>query len=144
MKNKKRNKRISPARTQSIMRSIKGAITGLIFSVICVLLFALIVRQMDISSQAISAVNQIIKVCAIFLSAFIATKKLQDYKMITGAATGSTYVVLAYLVFSLVEGEFGDVLVMFADLAMGIAIGLLTAAIFGKLAKATPLVNKRA
>ncbi len=144
MKNKKRNKRTSPARTQSIMRSIKGAIMGLIFSVICVLLFALIVKQTDVSAEIISAVNQIIKVCAIFMSACIATKNLQEFKLIAGAATGSAYVVLAYLVFSLVEGQFGDVLIMFADLAMGVAIGLLTAAIFGKLSKATPLVNKRA
>ncbi len=142
MKNKKRSRR-SPGSKQAIFKSIKGAIMGLILSVVCVLIFALIVQQAAISAEAIAAVNQIIKVCAIFLAAFVASRKLTNNKTLAGMAAGSTYVVLAYLAFSLVEGEFGDILVMFADLAMGVAIGALTATIFGKLTGATPVVNKK-
>ncbi len=143
MKRTKKGKKVSPDRAQAIFKSIKGAIVGLIFSVICVLLFALIVQQTDISAQAISAANQIIKVCAIFLAAFIASRNLVNFRIIAGAAGAGACVVLGYLAFSLVEGEFGDIVVMFADFAMALAIGSVTAAIFSKLAKSTPVTNKR-
>ena len=124
-----------------VMKAIKGAIYGLIVTVVSVLVFAIIVKQSGLSAEAISAVNQVIKVVSIFLSALIASKSVQDSKVLTGSLAGAFYVILGYLTFSLIEGAFGDVVLLLTDLVMGVVIGMLTAMIFSKVlakpAKAT-------
>lgn len=119
----------------SVWRAVKGAVLALIVTVSAVLIFALIVKQGNVDDAVISAVNQIIKVACIFLAAFIATRKLVDNKLIAGALAGAFYVLAGFATFSLIEGSFGSITVLLADLAMGIVIGMLTAAIFGRVGK---------
>lgn len=130
-----KRKKTQPQKKEAVMKSIKGAIFGLIITVVCVLVFAVIVKQAGLGDEAISAVNQAIKVVSIFIAAFIASRNLPEGHLMAGMMSGAMYVVLGYLTFSLIEGQFGDILLMFADLAMGVVIGMLTAMIFGKLRK---------
>ena len=128
-----RRKHASPEKNNLALRTLKGAVAGLIVTVAAVLVLALIVKQTNMSDEAISAVNQVIKVASIFVAALIASRGLFERSMVAGGMAGIVYVVLGYLIFALIEGRFGDILLMFADLAMGLVIGLLTGFIFGKL-----------
>ena len=115
-----------------IAKAIKGAVFGLVITVACVLILALIVKQGNMSDGAINAANQVIKVASIFIAAFIAARAAKAAHALVGAVTGGLYVIMGYLIFSLVDGAMGDVLILLADLAMGLVIGMLTAVIFGK------------
>jgi len=121
-----------------IAKALKGAIFALVLTIVAILVFALIVKQGDVSDGAINAVNQIIKVVSIFLAAFIAARAAEKAPAITGALAGTLYVVIGYLAFSLIDGAMGDVLLLLADLAMGVVIGMLTGVIFGKFLKRGP------
>ena len=56
----------------AVGKAVKGAIFGLIVTVLSVLVLAIIVKQFGLSDGAIAAVNQAVKVVAIFITAFIA------------------------------------------------------------------------
>lgn len=139
-------KKSDPQRKTAVMHALKGAIMGLVITVVCVLIFAVIVKQSGATDAAIAAVNQGIKIVSIFIAAFMASRGMGKQAAITGAMAGAIFIVFGYLTFSLIDGQFGDILMMFADLAMGLVIGMLTGIIFGKLlaSTATPQVKKKA
>ena len=126
-------------------KSLKGAILALLITVFCVLILALVVKGTDISDETISALNQAIKIVSIFAGAFAAARGAMEKQALAGGLAGGIYIVLGYLTFSLIEGRFGDILLLFADLAMGVIIGMLTGIIFGKLLgkKEQPTAKKR-
>ena len=115
-----------------LMNGIKGAVWGLIVSVASVLVFAIIVKQTGVEENVISAVNQIVKTVSIFVAALMSVKCRGEKKLLTGMLGGAIYVVLSYLVFSLIEGAFGEPTLLLADLALGIVVGLLVAILLGK------------
>ncbi|MFR9207885.1 MAG: hypothetical protein ACLVKR_06050 [Lachnospiraceae bacterium] len=79
----------------------------------------------------ISAINQAIKVIDIYCCA-ISSRSVMEKQLFTGLS-GLIYVAVGYIAFSLIEGEFGDVMLLLADLAMGAIVGALVGLIFGKL-----------
>ena len=117
----------------AVGKAVKGAIFGLIVTVLSVLVLAIIVKQFGLSDEAISAVNQAVKVISIFVTAFIATGNLTQGKILTGCIAGALYVLFGFCAFSLIEGQWGSIAQLLADLAMGIVIGMLTAMIFSKI-----------
>ncbi len=69
-----------------------------------------------------------------FVTAFIATSNMDGNKILTGCLCGrALYVLLGFGVFSLIEGQWGSITQLLADLAMGLVIGMLTAMIFSKI-----------
>ena len=127
-------------------KSLKGAVLALLITVFCVLVLALVVKGTSISDETISALNQAIKIISIFAGAIVASRGATERHALAGGLAGGIYIVLGYLTFSLIEGRFGDILMLFADLAMGVIIGMLTGIIFGKLLgkKEQPMAKKRA
>ena len=119
--------------TTFIKKSIKGAIIGLILTILSVLIFAVMVKQFGLSDGVIAVVNQTVKVISIFVAAFLASRNTDDAKVIAGTMAGVLFVIFGYLVFSLVDSNWGRISVLLADLAMGAVIGMLTAMIFSKL-----------
>lgn len=115
------------------LRPLKGAFLALLLTVFSVLILAIVVKNSEITDETITVINQGIKILSIFAGAFAASRGLDRGHLSAGALAGGVYIVLGYLIFSLLEGRFGDILLMFADLAMGIIIGGLTGLIFGKL-----------
>ena len=127
-KNTKKSKR-----NPILLHSIKGAVTALIVTVAAVLALALIVKQSGMDETKISAINQAIKVISIFIAALISSRSVMEKQLFTGCISGLIYVAVGYIAFSLLEGEFGDVMLLLADLAMGAIVGALVGLIFGKL-----------
>lgn len=115
------------------LRSLKGAVLALLITVFSVLILALIVKNSRMKDETITVINQAIKIISIFIGAFAAGRGAEKGYFGAGALAGGIYIVLGYLTFSLLEGRFGDILLLFADLAMGVIIGGLTGLIFGRL-----------
>ena len=120
-------------RKRAAIRAIKRAIYALCVTVVLVLAFALIVKQTNMDSGAISIVNQVIKILSIILAAFIASRGLGKGAVMVGIISAALYVVLGYLVFSLIEGQFGDIVMLFSDLVMSVVIGAVLSAILSRM-----------
>ena len=89
---------------------------------VLILVFALLIRFVNIPDSFISPINQIIKVICIFLGCFISLKKTNK-GFIKGMFIGLIFTVLAFLVFSFIAGTFNFNLSILLDILFGILIG---------------------
>lgn len=140
MKGEKRTKK--RGEKDFIIKALKGAVMGLIITIVGVLIFAVVIKESGADDQLISAVNQILKVVSIFIAAFIGTRNLESKQIPAGVISGVAYVLLGFFTFSLIEGALGDLPLMLADLAMAAVIGMLTAMIFGRLKRSQKPTKK--
>ncbi len=68
-----------------LLNVLKGAIIAVSFSLVFILIFALLIKLFNISDAAITPVNQVLKIISIFLGCLFALKKFPERGLITGA-----------------------------------------------------------
>ncbi|MGI5849899.1 MAG: TIGR04086 family membrane protein [Christensenellales bacterium] len=126
--------------------ALKGTLVSMVFTIAVILLFALIIKETGLSDGVISPVNQIIKIAGIIAASYFAIKGLTEKQWICGALAGIMYMLLSYLIFSLIEGVFGNVALLFSDMLMGLLIGMVFAIIaanfLGRTRKAAKMAKK--
>lgn len=83
---------------------IKGSLIALSISLIGICVFAFILRFIDISVDAIKPINQVIKFGSIIIGTFMGLKKAKEMGLVSGFLIGSIYTLLAFLVFSILNG----------------------------------------
>ena len=109
-----------------ILSIIKGAFWGVAFSLICILIFALIIKFTSISEKAIFPINQIIKVLSILFACFIVGKKVKKGGLFVGLFTGILYTIVAFVIFSILDGSFSFGLSVLNDLTFGAILGMIS------------------
>ncbi len=114
---------------------LKGVFWALTVSLLCVLIFAFIIKFTNISESAIMPINQVIKVLSILVGCFVASKKIKNNGWLWGLIIGVVYTLLAFLVFSILDGEFRFTLSLLNDLVFGAVLGLISGIITFALRK---------
>jgi len=109
--------------------ALKGALIAMVFTVAVILLFALIIKETGMSDKTVAVIDQIIKIGGIIAASFFAIRGMSEKQWLCGAMAGMLFVILSYLIFSLVEGMFGNVALLFSDMLMGMLIGMVFAII---------------
>lgn len=115
--------------SEIMKNSVKGTLISMIFSVAAILLFALIIKETGLADNVINIINQIIKIGGIIAASYFAVKSMTDRQWICGGITGFMYILLSYLIYSLIEGMFGNFGLLFSNLLMGLLIGAVFAVI---------------
>ncbi len=129
-----------------IKRALKGTLVSMVFTVAAILLFALIIKETGIGDNVIAPVNQIIKIAGIMAAAYFAVKGMAEKQWLTGGFSGMMFILLSYLVFSLIEGIFGNVALLFSDMLMGLLVGMVFSIIlanFTRIGRKAPKPKKR-
>jgi len=85
---------------------IKGSLFALSISLISICIFAFLLRFFDISDDAIKPINQIIKIVSILVGVLFGLNKMKEMGLITGFLIGIVYTLLAFFVFSILNGGF--------------------------------------
>jgi putative membrane protein (TIGR04086 family) len=116
-----------------LINAIKGMLIAMIFTIAAILIFALIIKEANVADNVINPINQVIKILGILIAAFFATRKVAEKNWLVGGLAGAMYIVLGYLIFSLVEGRFGNLLLLLSDFLMAIVIGMVFAIILKQL-----------
>lgn len=128
--------------SEMMKNAVKGTLISMIFSVAAILLFALIIKETGLADNVISVINQVIKIGGIMAASYFAVKSMADRQWICGGITGFMYILLSYLVYSLIEGMFGNAGLLFSNLLMGLLIGavfaIITANFLSGTGKAKP------
>ena len=110
---------------RSILNVLKGVLISLVLSVVCVLILAIIAKYTSISEGAITAINQVIKVLALFFGILIAFKE-QKLGIVTGLIVGLIYTVLSFAIFSLVSGSLDFKSITVYDFLIGLGAGAVS------------------
>ena len=112
---------------------LKGCIGGIIFTIAAVLIFAYLLKSMSLSDGVIAPVNEGIKMIAVLLTAYLATKKAGGSAWLIGALSGVVDMALGFFVFSLLDGGMGMWQILLSDLLTGLLVGLIGGVIFQTL-----------
>lgn len=117
------------SKSTNILGMLKGVFWAIAFSLLCVLVFAFVIKFTSLNENAISPINQVIKVLSILFGCFIASKKIKSNGWLWGLIIGALYTILAFLTFSILDGEFRISLNLLNDLVFGSIIGLISGVI---------------
>lgn len=102
---------------------IKGILTGVIVTIVGILIFAVIVNLTGLSQSVIKGVNQFIKIISVFIGCLFSFSG--EKGLIKGAITGLTVTVIIYLIFLLFgAASFGTG--FFIDLALLTVVGAIS------------------
>ena len=104
--------------------TFRGSFVSVSISLMLILMFALIIRFLNISDNLILPINQGIKVVSIFFGVLSAFNMRYMYKgFARGFAIGVIYTILSYTIFSILAGEFSFSLTSITDMLFGGIIG---------------------
>ena len=111
---------------EKILKNIsKGIGISLIASVIMLFVFAVVLTYTNVSEEAINPVIIVITGISIFIGSSIGNSKIKKNGLINGGAIGGIYLILLYIISSIIGGEF--------SLSKGAIIFILVGIIFGVL-----------
>lgn len=112
-------------RKSVVLNIIKGSFWGVAFSLVCVLIFAFIIKFTSISESVIQPVNQVIKGVSILFACFVISKNIRKQGWLVGTITGLLYSFLAFVIFSILDGQFTFGLNVLNDLVFGSVMGMI-------------------
>ena len=104
---------------------IKGVVVAICVALVLILLFAFLLRFTNIPENIIAPVNQVIKGISIFLGVLFGLKKVKENGIINGLFIGLLFTILAFLVFSLLDGAFVFDRTLINDIIFGTIIGAI-------------------
>ena len=99
----------------------KAVLVTLIFSLVAVLILAVLVRTSLLSDGAVKLVNQFVKVLAVFLGCYTSVRDGKG--LLKGGIAGALGTLVTCLVFSLISGSLPTALALGLDELFGTAIG---------------------
>ena len=106
---------------------LKAVVIALLFSLIGVLVFALIISVCSLDDLVIKPVNYLIKCLSVFLGCFMSVKG--EKGLIKGAFFGAVISIICYVVFSLISGSFNFNIALVWEILLGVAIGAVAGVI---------------
>lgn len=108
-----------------ILGILKGILISVSISLVCILVFAVILKFADMSQGLVKTINQIIKVISIFFGTYFCLKSTKQYGYLKGLIIGIGYTIIAFLVFSLLDGAFSFSKTLIFDILFGGIIGVI-------------------
>ncbi|HAJ78070.1 MAG TPA: TIGR04086 family membrane protein [Clostridiales bacterium] len=108
-----------------VLAILKGSLIAVASSLIGILFFAFIIKLFGITDQFLRPVNQVIKGISILLGVFISAKKYKQNGLILGAVVGLVYTLLAFVVFSALNGSFNIDKTLLNDVLFGGIMGAI-------------------
>ena len=105
------------------LQILKGSITSVSITLVLILLFALLLRFVNISDSVIMPVNQVIKIVSIFFGVYSALKFYKEKGWLKGMAIGIIYSILAFVVFSILSSQLSLSISTFLDVIFSAIVG---------------------
>ena len=113
----------------------KGVLISLSVSIIGILIFAVVLRFINLSDLTIKIVNQVIKVLSVLFGVLVCLKKDKSKGLVKGACLGMLYTVCSYLLFSILVANFSFGISFIYDLIFSCVVGILCGILFVNLKK---------
>ena len=105
----------------NFVRIIKGSILSIILTIICLLIFSLILAYTNIPEKTMIPVTAI----SILAGSIISVSKIEKKGIINGALVGLIYILTIYIISSIAKGNFGITINSIILIASAIIAGML-------------------
>lgn len=126
LKTKVKTQKVREGHKNSLLLPIlKGSLIALCVSLAGILIFAFLLKFTNISDSVIRPINQVIKGLSVLLGVFIGLKKEKDMGLVSGLLIGIVYTMVAFLVFSILDGNFAFDRTLLNDVIFGGIMGAI-------------------
>jgi len=105
----------------------KGVLYAVIVTLLFILSFSFIVQICGLANGVIKPVMQVVKVISIFIAVAIAIKSIKNQAWLFGGLIGLLYMVVTFLIFSMLDGKFVIDFTALSDLLFGVLAGVISA-----------------
>ena len=116
---------------------VKGSLIALCVSLVGILIFGFCLKFTSLSDKLITPINQVIKGISIFLGVLFGLKKQKEMGLVSGLLIGLIYTMVAFVVFSLLNGAFNFDRTLLNDVIFGTIIGGICGIICVNIKKST-------
>lgn len=113
----------------------KSALKGVLVSIILVLIFAFILKFINLNDNVISAIDEVIKIISIFVSVISLVKKSPYKILLKSALVGAVYIFITLLVFSALRGKLVFNFASVIDILLGAVTGIIISIILSVFVK---------
>ena len=114
---------------------LRGAMIGIVFSFLAVLIFALFIKLANPVDAVIAPVNQVVKVLSIILGVFFCKRSPVSRGWLRGAVIGVLYILLSVALFSAIEQRVIFDAALLSDVILGVVAGAVSGIIRANIGK---------
>ena len=118
----------------SITNILKASLIGVICSILLVLLFAFVLKFVELNSNVISIVDQIIKIISIAIAVIVLNKNCEGL-VVKSLIMGGVYSILTFIVFSILDGGINFSLAIFTDVIFSAVVAGIVAILLNIIKK---------
>ncbi|OQB25350.1 MAG: hypothetical protein BWY11_00690 [Firmicutes bacterium ADurb.Bin182] len=112
------------------MRVIKSAFAAALLTIALILVYAFILKMNWLDETSIPIVNSFIKVAGSVFASILTVLKVNRRSWLMGGIAGVTYILLAYLIFSIAAQNVSLSWALLSDIGVGALAGMLSAMLF--------------
>ena len=105
---------------------LRAALTASALSVLLIVIFAFVLQKRWLGLESVRYINAGVKVLSAVAAAFIAVRTASSRAPLWGALAGGAYMLMAFIIFSVLSGGFSPELGLLTDLAMCVFAGAAT------------------
>ena len=120
---KRRPRRSAAVPKSGLWQLVKAVLIATVITILCMLAFALLLKNGIFTVDTVSVANQVLKVLGIALAAWLCVHRGAAHPWFRGLAAGVGYILLGIIVFSVFVGSVSFSASNLLDIAMGAAIG---------------------
>ena len=116
-------------KTNNILRILKGSFISIIFTLVLIFIFSIFLTYTNISESVITPVIIVISAISILIGSSISTMKIKKNGLINGLFVGLIYMLLIYLISSIINTGFAlntnSIIMILSGVVAGIIGGIV-------------------
>lgn len=110
---------------KTVVNIVKGVGISLIATLVFLFIFAVVLTYTNVSEQVISPVIMIITAISILMGSSIGNIKIKKNGLLNGGIIGASYIIIIYLISSILNWSFGLNLQSIIMIIIGVVFGVL-------------------
>ncbi len=121
--------KLKSIKLNGVFNIIKCCLIGIVTTLLGTVIFAFVLKFASLSSKFISYINDFIKTISIFVMIMCVKKSNGDKLLLKALFSGVVYALLAYVIFSILNGSFVFNLSFLYDLLFAVIVAMIVSVI---------------
>lgn len=115
--------------SSNVVKILKGSILSIVFTIICLLVYSIILTNTEISESTINYVVIGITGISILIGSIISVSRIAKKGILNGALVGGIYIIAIYLLSGIINSNFdinlSTIILMFTSIIAGMLGGVI-------------------
>ena len=120
-----------------LLSILKAVLVGIVFTLIGIVLFAVVLKFTDLSLSIVNYVNDIIKAVSIFVIILIIKRANPDKLLIKSIVAGLLYAILSFVIFSILNGAVNFNMSAVFDLLFSVIVAVIASVFLNLFSRKT-------